>query len=139
MAKGGGGEGHFDERRRATAAKPPLTYKADSPEVLAAIEKPRAKPVVVVKKKPKLLPMAPPRKLAQAVPGLRMGAAQAEVRVGDLPRKQDLGPFDDQIVTSSLKSNRAPTVTSGNWRPGGSGRALLDWVKRRTTMKNLDT
>jgi len=102
MAKGGGGEGHYDERRRAAKPKVVSGY-ADSPEVLAAVVKPRAKPDVVIKKKPILTPAKKPTK---TVPGLRMGAAQAEVRVGNLPRKFDLGPFDDQIVTSASKEDR---------------------------------
>jgi len=155
MAKGGGGEGHYDERRRAAKPKEVTGY-ADSPEVLAAVVKPRSKPTVVVKKKKPILP--PAKKLGQAIPGLRMGAAQAEVRVGDLSRKRDLGPFDDQIVTSSLKRNRddgdivntaakqdrdtggfsPASITTAPWSPGGSARSLLNWVKRRGARRMLD-
>jgi hypothetical protein len=58
MAKGGGGEGHYDERQRAKG-------KADSPEVLAAISKPKKavtkkSPVVVVKKKKVVTPREKP-------------------------------------------------------------------------------
>jgi hypothetical protein len=138
MAKGGGGEGHFDERRRAAKPKAAATGYADSPEVLAALVKPRAKPTVVVKKKKVIAP--PPAKAATPAPALgadwgRPGFIEAELRSQrPLSRKRDRGPFDDQIVTSSLKSSRVPTATFG-----GSGRSLLDWVKNRTAMQKLDT
>ena len=167
MAKGGGGEGHYDERRRALK---PTTGFPDDPAVLQAISKPRAKPTVVVKKK-KVIPI-PKERPGRGVQTdsnsgepLETGTEMKTTRynVGRLKpqntgfasparepriRPQNTGfanlpdfPAPARSAKSSRLGNEFPSL--GNYSPGsglyGQGLKLLDWAKRRTTMKNLDT
>lgn len=122
MAKGEGGGGHYDERRRAAmaaGAKPAPRGKADSPEVLAAIVKPRAKPkktaIVTPRAKPsrvkvesnsgeyKPLPEPTSMKVTRMniQKPLRSGARAAEARMRPPVRLTDRYP----TVNSAAKSN----------------------------------
>jgi hypothetical protein len=106
MAKGEGGGGHFDERRRA--ARKPTTEFADDPAILEAIVKPRAKPVVVKKKpKPKMMPMAPPRKLEQVVNrGAKQDKFYGDIVSREAKASRQPGPFDlPNIVMRKGKGN----------------------------------
>ena len=162
MAKGEGGGGHFDERRRAKAA--PTGY-ADSPEVLSALIKPRSKPTVVIKKKkiipsrvqvdsdPGDVPEAPTR---MKVTRYNVGAGKPSIGTG-LPKpspvkswpsvasggKGDFGeaayPIRSGALSAELRSQRKLTRPNTLKMIGGGGKSLLDWIKGRTTMKNLDT
>jgi len=127
MAKGGGGEGHYDERRRALK---PTTGFPDDPAVLQAISKPRAKPaaskppVVVIKKK-KPMPMAPPKKLNDVV-----GAK------GDrLPTKTGslFGLLNDNYnpFPASLKPIAEARSEAAASAAGGGGRRFEDVMDRR--------
>jgi hypothetical protein len=161
MAKGEGGGGNFDARRRAAKPKVGTGY-ADSPEVLSALVKPRSKPTVVVKKKKVLAPSrvqtdsnsGEPAEVGTKMTTTRYNVGKPSIGTGypkpTQPRSADWGrpgfieaelrsqrPLARQTSNSSAKSDRLANEFSsiGNYSPGpglyGQGLKLLDWVKRR--------
>jgi hypothetical protein len=97
MAQGEGGGGHFDERRRAALAKK-RAGRADSPEVIAAIQKPRSKP----KPKRVAMPMAKPRRLAD----INLGGPKPSLKYRDIVnREAKSDKYYGDIVNRDVKTS----------------------------------
>jgi len=160
MAKGDGGGGHFDERRRA--AKAANSRRPDTPEVLAAITKPRAKPTVVIKKKPRIRIESDGGDLP--IPGTRIKTTRYNTEKSThmpMDRPRDIPSFGgpepgvrlaDRLYPSSnraAKGNRGGNYTPPRDRAAENTQGpstifsrltdIFPKIRRRNAMRMLDT